>query len=83
MELKTTELKQLNASKGMVIIPKLIQYNEEGLELPRYGAKTIYLAINANPDDYTEVKEKDLEEYNKPLQEALDKKEEEKNNSRK
>ena len=57
MEIIKTELKKLIASEGKVIIPKEIQYDEEGNEIPREGSKIIYLAINDSEDNYEEIDE--------------------------
>ena len=57
MKVIETSLKKLIASEGMVIIPKEIQYDEEGNELPREGAKIVYLAINSSEDNYEEIEE--------------------------
>lgn len=63
MEIIETKLKKLIASEGKLLIPKEKQYDEEGNEIPREGAKVIYLAINANENDYEEIDEiKDLDE---------------------
>lgn len=57
MEIIKTELKKLVASEGKIIVPKEIQYDEEGNAIPREGSKTIYLAINSNENDYEEIDE--------------------------
>jgi hypothetical protein len=57
MEIVETKLKKLIASEGKVIVPKEIQYDEEGNEIPRDGAKTIYLAINDNENNYEEIED--------------------------
>lgn len=57
MEIIKTELKKLIASEGKVIVPKEIQYDEEGNEIPREGSKIIYLAINDNEENYEEIDE--------------------------
>ena len=56
MELiKKNGLRKLIASEGKLLVHKEIQYDEEGNEIPREGAKVIYLAINANENDYEEI----------------------------
>lgn len=57
MEIIETKLKKLIAGDGKVIVPKIIQYDEEGNEIPRVGAKTIYLAINDNENNYEEIED--------------------------
>ena len=57
MQVIETSLKKLIASEGMIIVPKEIQFDEEGNELPREGSKIIYLAINDSEDNYEEIKE--------------------------
>lgn len=50
-------LKKLIASEGKLLVPKTIELDEEGNEIPRQGAKVIYLAINASENDYEEINE--------------------------
>lgn len=57
MKIVETKLKKLIATEGKVIVPKEIQFDEEGNEMPREGAKVIYLAINDNEENYEEVDE--------------------------
>ena len=57
MEIIKTKLTKLIASEGKVIVPKEIQYDEEGNEMPREGSKIIYLAINDSEDNYEEIDE--------------------------
>lgn len=55
-----TKLVKLEADEGKVLVRKdwVQEYDKEGNEIPRRGAKTIYLAINDNPDNYEEIDEK-------------------------
>lgn len=55
MKIVETKLKKLIATEGKVIVPKEIQFDEEGNEIPREGAKVIYLAINDNEENYEEI----------------------------
>lgn len=57
MEIVETKLKKLIASEGKLLVPKEIQYDEEGKEIPRVGAKVIYLAINDNENNYEEIED--------------------------
>lgn len=57
LEKKQVILRKLIASEGKIIVPKKIQYDEEGNELPREGNKVIYLAINSDENDYEEINE--------------------------
>ena len=57
MEIIETKLKKLIASEGKLLVPKTINYDEEGNEIPREGAKVVYLAINGNENDYEEIEE--------------------------
>lgn len=57
MEIVETKLKKLIASEGMLLVPKEIQFDEEGNEIPREGSKTVYLAINASENDYEEIED--------------------------
>ena len=57
MEIIETKLKKLIASEGKLLVPKTINYDEEGNEIPRQGAKVVYLAINGNENDYEEIEE--------------------------
>lgn len=56
MELiEKNNLRKLIPSEGKLLVPKTIDYDEEGNEIPRQGAKTVYLAINASENDYEEI----------------------------
>ena len=57
MEIIETKLKKLIASEGKLLVPKTINYDEEGNEIPRDGVKVVYLAINGNENDYEEIEE--------------------------
>lgn len=57
MEIIETKLKKLIASEGKLLVPKNIDYDEDGNEIPRQGAKVVYLAINGNENDYEEIEE--------------------------
>lgn len=57
MEIVETKLKKLIASEGKLLVPKEIEYDEEGNEIPRVGAKIIYLAINDNENNYEEIED--------------------------
>ena len=57
MEIVETKLKKLIASEGKLLVPKTVSYDEEGNEIPRQGAKVVYLAINANENDYEEIED--------------------------
>ena len=57
MEIIETKLKKLIASEGNLLVPKTIEFDEEGNELPRQGAKVVYLAINSSENDYEEIDE--------------------------
>jgi len=57
MEIVETKIKKLIASENKVIVPKEILFDEEGNELPREGAKIIYLAITDNENNYEEINE--------------------------
>lgn len=57
MEIIKTKLTKLIAGEGKVIVPKEIQFDEEGNEIPREGSKIIYLAINDSEDNYEEIDE--------------------------
>lgn len=57
MEIVETKLKKLIASEGKLIVPKEIEYDEEGNEIPRQGSKIIYLAINDNENNYEEIED--------------------------
>ena len=57
MKIVETKLKKLIATEGKIIVPKEIQFDEEGNEIPKEGAKVIYLAINDNEENYEEVDE--------------------------
>ena len=57
MEIIETKLKKLIASEGILLVPKTINYDEDGNEIPRQGAKVVYLAINASENDYEEIEE--------------------------
>lgn len=57
MEIIETKLKKLIASEGKILVPKTKEYDEDGNEIPRQGAKIIYLAINASENDYEEIDE--------------------------
>lgn len=50
-------LRKLIASENKLIVPKTINYDEEGNEIPREGAKVIYLAINDNENNYEEIED--------------------------
>lgn len=55
MEIIETKLKKLIASEGKLLVPKTIEFDEEGNEIPREGAKVVYLAINGSENDYEEI----------------------------
>lgn len=55
MEIVETKLKKIIASEGKLLVPKIIEFDEEGNEIPRQGAKVVYLAINASENDYEEI----------------------------
>ena len=57
MEIIETKLKKLVASEGKVLVPKHIDFDEFGNEIPRQGAKVIFLAINGSENDYEEIDE--------------------------
>ena len=57
MKVIETTLKKLIASEGKLLVPKTINYDEEGNEIPREGAKVIYLAINSSENDYEEIED--------------------------
>lgn len=57
MEIIETKLKKLIASEGKLLVPKTINYDEDGNEIPRQGAKVVYLAISASENDYEEIEE--------------------------
>lgn len=57
MEIIETKLKKLIASEGKLLVPKTIELDEEGNEMPRQGAKVVYLAINGNENDYEEIED--------------------------
>lgn len=48
-------LKKLIASENKLLVPKTIELDEEGNEIPRQGAKVVYLAISASENDYEEI----------------------------
>lgn len=48
-------LRKLMPSEGKLLVPKTIDYDEEGNEIPRQGAKVVYLAISASESDYEEI----------------------------
>ena len=48
-------LRKLMPSEGKLLVPKTIDYDEEGNEIPRQGAKVVYLAISASENDYEEI----------------------------
>lgn len=50
-------LRKLIASEGKILVLKTKEYDEDGNEIPRQGAKIIYLAINASENDYEEIEE--------------------------
>jgi len=57
MEIIETKLKKLIASEGKLLVPKTINYDEDGNEIPRQGAKVVYLAISGNESDYEEIED--------------------------
>lgn len=59
MEILEIKQRKLVASEGKVIVLKNRQpeFDEEGNEIIDKGAKTVYLAVNSNPDDYEEIDE--------------------------
>lgn len=50
-------LRKLMPSEGKLLVPKTIDYDEEGNEIPRQGVKVVYLAISASENDYEEIDE--------------------------
>ena len=50
-------LRKLIASEGKLIVLREKQYDEEGNEIPKQGAKVIYLAINDNENNYEEIED--------------------------
>lgn len=48
-------LRKLMPSEGKLLVPKTIEFDENGNEIPRQGAKVVYLAINASENDYEEI----------------------------
>ena len=67
MKVIETSVKKIIADENKVIIPKEIQYDENGNEIPRSGAKVIYLAINDSEDNYMEIE--DVEDNEEPIEE--------------
>ena len=57
MEIVETKLKKIIADEGKLLVPKEIQFDEEGNEIPRQGVKVVYLAINSSENDYEEIEE--------------------------
>lgn len=51
------DLRKLIPSEGKLLVPTTISYDEEGNEIPRQGAKVVYLAIGASENDYEEIDE--------------------------
>ena len=50
-------LRKLISSEGKLLVQKNIDYDEDGNEIPRQGAKVVYLAISASENDYEEIDE--------------------------
>lgn len=58
MELiEKNDLRKLIPSEGKLLVPKTIDYDEDGNEMPRQGVKVVYLAISASESDYEEIDE--------------------------
>ena len=50
-------LRKLIPSEGKLLVPKTIDYDENGNEIPRQGVKLVYLAITATENDYEEIED--------------------------
>lgn len=79
METKTINIRKLIASEDMMIVSKATVIDERtGIEFPEVCTKELFLGADANPEDFEEILESEIDALKEKQQAALAKLEEEK-----